>query len=152
MADRPEDSAYTGNQERCLARQEHRKAAVLLEQAAQGGSVALHLRRLADQRHQQGPEAGLWIAPIPACTLDERRACLELDDYLELVDQTGRIPPELRSILERLQLDADAWLQEMRSSGFLFGAAIGSMTARGRSRTPRSPLGGGHRRRPPSTA
>ena len=76
---------------------------------------------------------------LGACAIDDRQARLQLDDYLQLVDQTGRalkegkagrIPPELRPLLERLDLDADAWLQEMRGSGFLLGAAIGSVAAR----------------------
>jgi hypothetical protein len=58
------------------------------------------------------------------------------DDYLELVDWTGRtvradkrgaIDDRLPPIVQRLQIDADAWEQAMQPHGNLFGRAMGRL-------------------------
>ena len=59
-----------------------------------------------------------------------------LEDYLELVDWSGRairvdkrgsIRAGLPSILQRLSIDAEAWQLAMRPRGNVFGRAIGSL-------------------------
>ena len=64
---------------------------------------------------------------------------LSLDDYLTLVDETGRlihsgkrgaIPAHLAPILARLDLDFDTWLTTMCSPSRFLGGAIGSAAAR----------------------
>lgn len=56
-------------------------------------------------------------------------------DYLELVDQTGRvirenkrgqISPHAASILERLRIDPEAWLKHMQPRRNRMLAAVGS--------------------------
>jgi hypothetical protein len=58
-----------------------------------------------------------------------------------VVDQTGRIvrsgkrgaiPAHLAPILERLEIDAEAWIDIMMHGGRFLGAAIGSAVARAR--------------------
>jgi len=88
--------------------------------------------------------AAAWLAPLRHCVpYSEATAklCpgpLSLDDYLTLVDETGRlirsdkrgaIPAHLAPILARLDLDLDIWLGAMCSSGRFFGGAIGSAAA-----------------------
>lgn len=60
-----------------------------------------------------------------------------LEDYLELVDWTGRalradkrgsIRADLPPILQRLSIDAEAWQLAMRPRGNVFGRAIGSLS------------------------
>jgi REP element-mobilizing transposase RayT len=93
--------------------------------------------------------AGLGSATTPAYTpevpllafadrsADEQPAipCRTLD-YVELVDWTGRvirddkrggIDRKLPSILQRLNIDRDAWQQAMQPSGNFFGRAIGQL-------------------------
>ena len=142
IADRPETSDYTSVQERIAARQEHGRTAALLGEADQPGVVALvpTLRAAAAERRHTGPEAGLWISPIARATLDTRGLPLfDLDDYLTLVDQTGRvvtsgkrgaIPAHLAPILDRLRLDLDAWLSLMERGGSFRGGAFGHFAAR----------------------
>jgi hypothetical protein len=57
-------------------------------------------------------------------------------DYLELIDWSGRsirddkrgsIDRTLPSILQRLNIDRDAWQQAMRPAGNLFGRAMGRL-------------------------
>lgn len=61
---------------------------------------------------------------------------MRLQDYLQLVDCTGRIAradkpgvvdATLASILERLQIDPDAWKTTMRIGGNRFGRAVGRL-------------------------
>jgi putative transposase len=142
MADRPETSDYTSVHERICARQRHRQACALISAGTTSGDTAntpeLHHIRAA------GPEHGLFIAPISACVVgdpDSRDAPspISLDNYLDLVDATGRIiksgkrghiPAHLLPILQRLDLDVDAWLALMRSHGRFIGTAIGHYAAR----------------------
>ncbi len=59
---------------------------------------------------------------------------MNLDDYLRLLDWTGRqvrrdkrgaIPAELSPILDRLQVDADCWLDSVTNFGRWFHRAVG---------------------------
>jgi hypothetical protein len=90
------------------------------------------------------PESGLWIASILRATIDQRDGCaftaaITLDDYLTLVDVTGRlvrgdkrgaIPAHLAPILDRLRIDLDAWLALMRSSGHFGIGSFGALASR----------------------
>ena len=99
-----------------------------------------------------------WLSPVPDADVPHalgdplpcsppRRASnrgflpLTLDEYLELLDWTGRqvrtdkrgaIPAALLPILERLQINAEAWVDTIEQFGRRFRRAIGrasSMTA-----------------------
>lgn len=146
MADRPEDSAYTSVRERIRARQRHRQALGLDHDTADL-PLSPALRAALDG----GPEHGLWLASIANCVvgmpdaLDAPRA-ISLDHYLDLVDATGRIlrsdkpghiPEHLLPILQRLDLDVEAWLILMRSHGRCIGTAIGHYAARAAEATRR---------------
>lgn len=142
IADRPETSDFTSIQERIAVRQEHRRAGAMLDEAGQAGAAPLSptLRAAAEAHRGAGPEAGLLLAPIARATGDGRSPpWLDLDDYLTLVDETGRIvrsgkrgaiPARLAPILDRLQLDLDAWLDLMRRGGSFLGGAFGHLAAR----------------------
>jgi hypothetical protein len=138
MAATPETSNHTGVQQRIDARQIHRKASAVLtkannERAATGAtSIAPALLARAKQAHANGPEHAIWIAPALRATANQ----VTLNDYLELVDQTGRIiktgkrgqiPAHLKPILERLQIDVDSWVDVMFSHGKFLGTAVGAL-------------------------
>src|SRR5690606_34111656 len=88
------------------------------------------------------PEHGLWLAPVRACVTGDVFAdgCpFTVDEYLDLVDATGRvlragkrgrIPPELPAILSRLDLRVEDWLATMTGWRALCGGAIGALEAR----------------------
>ena len=130
MADRPETSDYTSAQDRCIARQAH--SAALLVPALSATTTT--------------PESGLWIAPIARATIDQPDGCaftaaITLDEYLTLVDETGRIvrgdkrgaiPTNLAPILDRLRIDLDAWLSLMRSGGHFGLGSFGALASRAR--------------------
>ncbi|MEK7412228.1 MAG: transposase, partial [Planctomycetota bacterium] len=91
LADRPEASDFTSVQDRCRARQAHAAARrVVPSLAAVSDASSNHAAAESDA------ESGLWIAPIVRATVDQPAGCaftaaLTLDDYLTLVDATGRI-------------------------------------------------------------
>jgi len=66
---------------------------------------------------------------------DEIAIPYRLEDYLRLLDWTGRaidpkrasIEKHLPSIIQRLNIDADAWRLAMRPRGNVFGRAIGKL-------------------------
>ena len=130
MAETPEASDCTSVQARCVARQEHRAAHIVPALSATPTT----------------PESGLWIAPIIRATIDQPDGCavtaaITLDDYLTLVDETGRlvrgdkrgaIPAHLAPILDRLRIDLDAWLALMRSSGHFGCGSFDALASRAR--------------------
>ena len=115
LAETPESSDFTSVHERCAARQAHRAAQLVPALSAKPTT----------------PESDLWIAPIVRATIDQPDDCaftaaVTLDEYLTLVDETGRIvrgdkrgaiPANLAPILDRLHINRDAWLSLMRSGG-----------------------------------
>ena len=92
------------------------------------------------------PGDRLWIATIIRATIDQPDGCvvtaaITLDDYLTLVDETGRlvrgdkrgaIPAHLAPILDHLRIDLDAWLALMRSSGHFGCGRFGALVSRAR--------------------
>jgi REP element-mobilizing transposase RayT len=130
IADRPEASDYTSVQDRCAARQAHRAAQLVPALSATATT----------------PESGLWIAPIVRATIDQPDGCaftaaITLDEYLTLIDETGRIvrddtrgaiPTNLAPILDRQRIDLDAWLSIMRSGGHFGLGSFGALASRAR--------------------
>lgn len=128
IAETPETSLYTAAFERIAARQ-----------AAAGRAPGDCSARDA------------WLSPVPDADVPEMRRevpmprppsrasnrgflPLALDDYLSLLDWTGRevrsdkrgaIPAQLRPILERLAVNADTWLDTIQSFGRWFHRAVG---------------------------
>jgi len=141
IADRPETSDYTSVQQRIDARQTHQRYVALLAQPDKQ-ELMPSLRAIAETSHDAdaGPEANLWIAPIARATSSRYTPpLLTLDDYLTLVDETGRIvrsgkrgaiPAHLAPILDRLNLDLNAWMDLMRNAGSFIGGAFGHLAAR----------------------
>lgn len=138
MAETPEASEHTSVQHRIDARQAFERAQALIDEAETQRRVAPEVLAAARQTVDQGPEGGLWIAPMRRTQLHEQVPTISLDDYLELVDQTGRllrddkrgaIPAHLHPILERLRIDTDRWLEVMLSHGSFLGTAVGTITA-----------------------
>jgi REP element-mobilizing transposase RayT len=93
--------------------------------------------RIVDRQIENGPEAG-WLAPIALEAAQEQcgknttarrltnRGCLfmTLDQYLQLIDWTGRqlrldkpgqIPPHLDPILTRLDCSLETWLDVVKN-------------------------------------
>ena len=168
LAETPETSEFTGAYERIAARQQDMSAslAVVPEAAVAEAPQASAARKPAHwsigepatSRTAMGDvrRADDWLSPIsnadvrpfaiempsPHRASQEGFLSLALDDYLALLDWTGRqtragktgvVPADLKPILERLQINAECWVDSVRGLGHRFHRAIGrasSMAAR----------------------
>jgi REP element-mobilizing transposase RayT len=136
VADRPEQSRFTGAYERIQARKTVRAAAKLRRLGKADAARDLLHKAGIDARLSDADKA-CWLTPIAVCVNDGRP--LSLDEYLTLVDMTGRIiregkrgaiPAALEPILRRLDIDIDNWVACMLGFRQFLGAAVGSVAAR----------------------
>ena len=84
---------------------------------------------------EEGTEVKVPLLPFRSpSTIDQASIPFRLEDYLELVDWTGRairgdkrgaIDAQLPPIAQRLKIDPEAWTRAMRPGGNVFGRAIG---------------------------
>ena len=125
MAQTPEESRFTSAYDRIRARQ---------AKLTQAMGVDVPVEDL---------EADLWLSPL---TLEETTSSespgqrkgflhMSLDEYLQLLDQTGRrlrdgkrgaIPADLAPILDRLQINTDNWVDTVKNFGNRFRHFIGT--------------------------
>ena len=142
IATTPETSDFTSVQERIRAREAVQQAKAFLEHVetpALVPSLRVHAEPTRENA-SEGSEGVLWISPIASGTVHKDSSFrLTLDDYLTLVDHTGRIvrsdkrgaiSAHLAPILNRLNLDLTAWLDLMHSGGSFHGGAFGHLAAR----------------------
>jgi len=134
MAATPEASRHTGVRQRIRARQ---RAVATARLAARGGDRALAKRGVA----KEAAPAPDWVVPVERCIVGEALANkrLSTDDYLTLVDATGRairpgkrgaIPASLAPILARLDLQVEEWIATMLGWRQMRGSAVGGAAAR----------------------
>jgi len=136
LATTPEHSDHTSVQDRIHVRQLFEKQNQRRRRASK--RAARLVRRSANLR---SAEHGIWLAPI-ARDGDQPRSGvlpLTLDEYLAIVDATGRmvrsrkhgfIPSHLPPILERLNVDVSAWAKTWGEVSRIFGTALGNRAAR----------------------
>jgi REP element-mobilizing transposase RayT len=145
LAETPESSEFTAAYERIIARQQ---AAACLTGAATGteGTAA------AEPSPTDARDA--WLSPVPDGDVpvelqstptsgSTRRASdrgflpMTLDEYLTLLDWTGRairsdkrgaIPADLLPILQRLQVNAEVWVETIEHFGRIFRRAAGRVS------------------------
>jgi len=158
IADSPENSTHTGARTRIEARQGFVAAQRLKKSgnSKKASETAVQCGLTSKPEHQ---EDGLWLAPLLSCMVrnpakgvDRPLAggsryiqkggflpALSADDYLQLLDATGRlfqtgkrgaIPQELAPILTRLEIDLNAWLATMQGWREFLGRVVGDFTAR----------------------
>lgn len=140
LAATPEESDHTSVHDRIAVRQCIRRCRGTSRTVPERVTSLLpHLDRGRVPKHE---EDGIWLAPIQDRAdhrkrSRRRRSLLQmtLDQYLTLVDSVGRvvrgagtgaIPTSLHPILDRLDLDLQAWLKFIRDPGPMIGTAIGS--------------------------
>ena len=134
-----EDSDHTSIQDRIEA---HQHLGTLMHgQRRRTERMNAMLPHLSPMRRPRHREDGIWLAPIKIRVGQTARRGLlgmSIDQYLKLVDATGRIvrgdkrgsiPPEVTPILQRLQVEERRWIETMRHLGRLIGSAVGSATS-----------------------
>jgi len=144
MATTPESSDFTSAQDRAAACQARRQLAAAPNEPtpaqepllAHARTEALRDRWLiafttpgigsADGQADQVADHG-----VPAFLAD-----LSAENYLELLDWTGRqlrsgkrghIPPHVRPVLDRLDLEVEAWVENVQRYGSLFHRLVGKL-------------------------
>jgi hypothetical protein len=131
IAETPEESRYTSVYDRIAARrarEDRSKSPSLSEDPSSN--------RIQKKKESSLPDA--WLCPVGKEGPDGRRGILDmtLDEYLELVDWTGRqivmnkrgaIPVHLSPILLRLNMEEKQWLNTVQGFGSMFHRAAGRM-------------------------
>ena len=134
MAATPEASRHTGIRQRIRARQ---RVVATERVATRGGEAALARSGLKDP----GAAPRAWVVAVEKCIVGEALANkrISTDDYLTLVDATGRvirpgkrgaIPASLAPILARLDLQVEDWIATMLGWRQMRGSAVGGCGAR----------------------
>jgi len=146
IADTPEESDYTSAKMRIEHKVSKERLAVLREEFSERRKhsektreVDLNIRKLEGSITRTA-----WLAPLFRTPLDrpvegsQSFLNMDLDEYLELLDWTGRqhradkksrIPAELDTILTRLELDAEAWLDTVKHFDSWFHNVAGKLDA-----------------------
>lgn len=147
LAPTPEASAFTGVRERARSRNRLRASQRLAIRTAQAATEAARERverlraRVGLTQPPAHAEDGLWLAPMERCYVGEplMNRLLKVDDYLTLVDATGKlmkagkrgaVVATLAPILARLDLQVDAWLATMLGWRQMSGSVLGSHEVR----------------------
>ncbi len=121
LAETPETSDFTSAQDRIIARQARKT----------GKEKRPHLDSAV---HQRCLERAEWLCPLRDGPDRRGFLAVDLDDYLTLLDWTGRkvvegkkgsIPGHLAPILERLEIDGDQWLYSAQHFGSMFYRVAG---------------------------
>ena len=137
IAETPEESQFTGINDRITARQAQKNLANISPDNAPGLTSQQQTRI---DREKTRTEADRWLCPIDNESPDGPRGILPMntDQYIDLIDWTGRliredkkgaIPDHLSPILERLQVDTDRWLTTVQHYGSLFHRVVGRLDA-----------------------
>ncbi len=148
LASTPEYSLHTGGRVRIRARNRWQAAAKLRLRGRSAAEVGTLLAKVGLERDARHAEDGLWLAPLARCVAAAAEGepvpgiegALTLDDYLCLLDATGRslakgkrgvIDARLAPILARLDLRVEDWIATMVGWRMLWGgSAIGTWATR----------------------
>ena len=153
MATTPESSACTSVRQRAQARQRHRATNRAREAVASGvitaerAAVSLSkagVSATSEAAVRASPEAGLMVLPLSRCRHLADGAptsswTISVDDYLTLVDLTGRvirpgkrgaIDPRLPALLARLEVRIEDWIATMVGWRQMQGSGVGHAHSR----------------------
>lgn len=140
IAETPEESFFTSAWERIEARSaklELESQSLPGEQPEKAETAATTAAVAAKHAAlQERAQRDCWLAPIQST--DDRQGFLSitLDQYLSLLDWTGRqlredkrgaIPHDLAPILERLRIDADHWVDSTQYHKSWFSRFVGNV-------------------------
>jgi hypothetical protein len=132
LADSPEASEFTSVCDRIRGRQGRVR---LAKAGVSAGEETREQQRMLKAARRES-RSDLWLCPIERVfsLSAESARHVDLDSYLALVDWTGRqmkmgkpgaIPIELGSILERMELDTEHWVQGVKRYGSLYYRVAG---------------------------
>lgn len=142
LADSLEGYPFTSIYDRIVARKaEGRKAALANEMRrskAEAQRLELEKRALSRDR-----DRAAFLAPLDRSE-DSPFSRWTEEDYFRVIDWTGRqmrrdkpgvIDPEIRPLLELLEVDPEAWVETVRNYGRRFGLVVGTVESIRRAAT-----------------
>ena len=134
IAQSPEKSEFTSAHDRIIARQAQKNLAGISTEIPK--NLTMRQQKEID-RESTRAAADRWLCPIDNETPDGPRGILpvDTDQYLDLVDWTGRliregkgaIPDHLSPILERLEIDTNRWLNTVHNYSSIFHRVVGKL-------------------------
>ena len=139
IAQTPEESEHTSIAARIEAKNKHQRRQQVLRQHAR---LAPSLIEAEELENAHSESSAHWCLPIEECLADIDSLAtdpLTLDEYLQLVDDTGRliaegkrgfIPQTMQPILDRLQLASNRWSSIMQQAGEFCENAVGNTIVR----------------------
>ncbi len=140
VAETPEESDFTSAQDRIVARQARKKLSRLQAKTEPTSKKRIQALKQAGMIEdvKRALQRDAWLSSFGKVVEGERKSFLnmELDEYLELLDWTGRqvkegkrgkIPPHLALILERLDIETDRWVYTVLHFGNLFYRVAGTV-------------------------
>ena len=140
-AETPEASDFTSGQDRIVARQARKKLKRLKKEKKRSetkGELTPEQAELVESVKRELTRDD-WLSSFGSTSIEGESNTflnMDLDDYLELLDWTGRqvregkrgkIPGHLAHILERLEIEADAWVHTVLHFGKLFHRVAGKV-------------------------
>lgn len=135
LAETPEESEFTSASERIIARQAQKNLDSMSADTTQ--SLSPQQKKTMDLIKVKA-NTDRWLCPIDNESPQGPRGILPLntDQYLDLIDWTGRliredkrgaIPDHLCPILQRLEIDTVRWLDTVQNYGSIFHRAVGRL-------------------------
>ena len=133
----PEDSSYTSGSDRIKARQAEEKLNILKKRNEIEGSLESkgNKNKIISTNLKQSKSAD-WLNPITTVGSKKGLLSISLEEYLEVLDITGReirdgnkgsIPQNLKPILKRLEINEEKWVKTVKSYGSIFCRVTGKM-------------------------
>jgi hypothetical protein len=137
MVEEPKDSPYTSIQQRIHALAQFAASKSLQETLTVEQNTALEELMEEERRQWADPQESTWMAPIGGAGEGARAPLLGMapKQYVAIVETAGRtpdprkgksIPKHVKSVLEKLQIDAERWIRTVKETKRLYGTAIGT--------------------------
>ena len=133
----PEDSIYTSGCDRIIARQANERLKVLNKRSMLKESFeSKNNKNKMISREIKISKSAEWLSPITTRENKKGLLSISLEEYIELLDETGReiregskgqIPENLKPILKRLEINEEKWVKTVKSYGSIFYRVSGKM-------------------------
>ena len=133
----PEESTYTSGRDRIKARQAVEKINVLKKRKIidKSTDIKCNKNKMLPKNMELSKSAD-WLSPISSEENKKGLLSISLEEYIEVLDLTGReivegkkgkIPKNLKPILKRLEINEEKWVKTVKSYGSIFCRVSGKM-------------------------
>ena len=125
----PEASTYTSGSDRIKAKQASEKLMILKEEKLIKEVLKSKKVKEKIEKEIKVSNSANWLNPISETDNQRGLLSISLEEYLEVLDLTGReikegkkgyVPTELKPILKRLEINEEKWIKTIKNYGSLF--------------------------------